>query len=100
MSTIPNKSLADLIPETEKVLDLSTAAADTAFRSQIKNIDPVDEILDTSLKDKLLEDKTTQDILQALANKGYQKKFAEQYPGIDLSTFTAAKKQKKIPSPS
>ena len=97
MSTIPNKALADLIPETEKVLDLSTAATDTAFRSQIENIDPVDEILDTSLKDKLLEDKTTQDILQALEKKSYQKKFEEQYPGIDLSTLSAAKKQSKYP---
>ena len=97
MSTIPNKLLADLIPETEKALNLSIAATDTALKALIEKIDPEDEILDTSLKKKLLEDKTTQDILQALATKSYQKKFEEQYPGIKITELAVAKKQSKYP---
>ena len=97
MSTIPNKLMADLIPQTEKGLNLSIAATDTALRSQIENIDPVADVLDNSLKDKLLEDETTQNILEALANKGYQKKFKDQYPGINLIEIANAKKQSKYP---
>ena len=73
ISTIPNKSMANLISKSEKVLSISVASTDTALQSQIENVDPSDDILDTSLKDKLLEDKTTQDILQALEKKSYQK---------------------------
>ena len=97
MSTIPNKSMADLIPQTKKALNLSIATTDTALKSQIESVDPSEEILDTSLKEKLLEDKTIQDILCALSNKGYQSMFAEQYPGIKLNDLAVAKKQSKYP---
>lgn len=97
MSTIPNKSFADFIPETKKALNLSIAATDTALQSQIENIDPLEDSLDTSLKEKLLEDKTTKDILDALSNKSYQRKFEEQYPGIKLIDLANAKKQSKYP---
>ena len=97
MSTIPNKSASTMISVSNEALNLSTASTNTAMKSLIENIDPVDDTIDRTLKEKLLDDQTTQNILQALASKKYQKKFAEQYPGINLPDLGISKKQSKYP---
>ena len=88
-STIPLKKPSELLSESELKMSQEMRKLETAFRSQINQIEgETNSLEEENLKQALAKDSFMSKVLAAIQDGGYKKKFKKDYPGIPIDDLS------------
>ena len=94
-STIPCKSASETFSHGVSDLGMATRSMDSAIESQVNDVPEIDNLQNENLKHAIARDEFTREIISALRDKDFAKKFLKNNPKFLLKDL----KQEKSSSP-